>query len=171
MAFADYSPTVIAAYRLNENWWNYIEDRGLDGTHYTGYDLDGYDPYGYDIGGVDRAGYTQNQYVLNRGDLESGVHQIDSYNYVLKMWTFDGTWPVLTKEQTTEMKQEMTMQTGTQITVYADQDYSYRASYDEDIQLSYIEGVFEKKTIHFGSLEEMEAVANAMLKLVKIVKE
>ena len=62
-----------------------------------------------------------------------------------------------------------------QITVYADQDYKYVVSSGDIIYITYVEtndpSNNSKVEISFGSIEEMEAVANAMLKVVKMSKD
>lgn len=58
------------------------------------------------------------------------------------------------------------------ITVYADSDYHYKASSGDMHRVAYFEsdnGTYvEKSHVSFGSLDEMEAVAKAMLKIVAI---
>ncbi len=55
---------------------------------------------------------------------------------------------------------------------FGENDYHYEVSItDLGYYLAYCEVGRETDTIAFGSAEEMEAVANAMLKLVKMVKQ
>lgn len=64
------------------------------------------------------------------------------------------------------------IKTGVTIEVYADHDYSFLASVTEDIcDLVYKDTAGNDITIAFASIEEMEAVAKAMLQAAKTVKE
>lgn len=67
------------------------------------------------------------------------------------------------------------METSIDITVYADADYKFVASVSDEISLEYVErGSFcaaANARITFGSLEEMEAVGNAMLQAVKTYRK
>lgn len=66
----------------------------------------------------------------------------------------------------------MSIATGITLTVYADQDYRYNIEVSDEMSLVYEEDGREKDLrISFGSLNEMEAVANAMLRAVKLAKE
>ena len=66
----------------------------------------------------------------------------------------------------------MAFETGITLTVYADRDYFYEVDIAEELSLTYKE-IDRKDDIRldFGSLDEMEAVAKAMLKAVKLAKE
>jgi hypothetical protein len=63
----------------------------------------------------------------------------------------------------------MNIVTDTVINVYSDSEYHYSALVsDEELGVTYTETDGErKKEISFGSIEEMEAVANAMLRAVR----
>jgi hypothetical protein len=64
------------------------------------------------------------------------------------------------------------IETGITLEVYADPEYFYEVHLGGEYTLTYKETDLNIKTIlGFGSLEEMEAVANAMLKAVKIKRE
>jgi hypothetical protein len=66
----------------------------------------------------------------------------------------------------------MTIETGITLTVYADADYWYEVDIAEELTLTYKERGREVDIrLGFGSLDEMEAVARAMLKAVKLAKE
>ena len=66
----------------------------------------------------------------------------------------------------------MSIATGITLTVYADQDYRYNIEVSDEMALVYEEdGREQDLRIGFGSLNEMEAVANAMLRAVKLAKE
>lgn len=59
-----------------------------------------------------------------------------------------------------------------QITVAPDESYQYDiTAADWTLELSYTEGQKEMGNITFGSLEEMEEVAKAMLTAVKMRRE
>lgn len=65
----------------------------------------------------------------------------------------------------------MSIPTDLVITVYADTDYHYSITCGGEFQLSYNEdGLDHAPNIGFGSLAEMEAVANAMLQAVKAAR-
>ena len=65
----------------------------------------------------------------------------------------------------------MSCETGVQLTVYADHDYRFRVSGPDELLLEYLEdGRSETPMISFGSLEEMEAVAKAMLTVVRLAR-
>jgi len=61
-------------------------------------------------------------------------------------------------------------ETTTSIEVFVDPDYHFRVSAGNMIEVQYIEHGHEEHNVHigFGSLNEMEAVAMAMLKVVKM---
>lgn len=64
----------------------------------------------------------------------------------------------------------MNIQTGITVEVFPDSEYRYEVSVnDELISLNYFEEGQERE-IAFGSLDELEAVANAMLKVAKFYK-
>ena len=65
------------------------------------------------------------------------------------------------------------METKTTITVYSDtDDYEYQVEAGPEIlSVSYTEYKQTPVSISFGSIEEMESVAKAMLKLVKLHRE
>lgn len=65
----------------------------------------------------------------------------------------------------------MAIETGITLTVYADPDYHFEVTVFDELSLSYVEGDRMRENIGFGSLDEMEAVAKAMLKAVKLAKE
>lgn len=55
---------------------------------------------------------------------------------------------------------------------FDEDEYHYEVSItDVSYEISYCEVGRETQTLSFGSADEMEAVANAMLKLVKMVKQ
>lgn len=88
-----YSPTVGAAYSVDQNWWTKYRDSDLS-LLFSLYDPDGYDSYGYDKNDVDRAGNAEYEYYPN--DCPSPHHdyntKFDNANYD---WGFDGVKPVL----------------------------------------------------------------------------
>jgi hypothetical protein len=64
------------------------------------------------------------------------------------------------------------MELGTKLTVYADESYSYEAKVSEsELMLTYCEEDREESYISFGSLDEMESVARAMLLAVSTARE
>lgn len=67
------------------------------------------------------------------------------------------------------------IQTGVTLDVYADLDYFYEIRVGEEYTLTYKETrsdqLDRKVYVGFGSLEEMEAVAKAMLRAVKTARE
>ena len=66
----------------------------------------------------------------------------------------------------------MSIATGITLTVYVDHDYRYNIEVSDEMALVYEEdGREQDLRIGFGSLNEMEAVANAMLRAVKLAKE
>lgn len=65
----------------------------------------------------------------------------------------------------------MSCETGVQLTVYADHDYRFVVSGPDELMLEYVEeGRDNKPYISFGSLEEMESVAKAMLTVVRLAR-
>lgn len=88
-----YSPTVLAAYAANQEWWaNYSS--GNRSNVFESFDPEGYDSYGYDANSTDRAGNREHVYYGNDADPDSG----DDYNLAFERaadaWTFDGVKPV-----------------------------------------------------------------------------
>ncbi len=64
------------------------------------------------------------------------------------------------------------IETGITITVYADLDYHYEIVDEELLEVRYVErGREASSAVGFGSVDEMEAVAKAMLKVVQIKRE
>ena len=65
-------------------------------------------------------------------------------------------------------------ETGITLTVYCDLGYKYEISDDEFLQLTYVEdresGDY-RINLSFGSIEEMEEVAKAMLKVAQLKRE
>jgi len=58
------------------------------------------------------------------------------------------------------------------LTIYADAEYKYMVHSGDAISIAYVERSTTRKVeLSFGSMEEMEAVAIAMLKVVKMTKE
>jgi len=78
-----YSPTVIAAYRADQEW----HDKLLPKDQWSQYDVDGYDMYGYDDMNIDRAGIQEDDYA----DVNDGRYL---YEDIWSDWGFDGTRPV-----------------------------------------------------------------------------
>lgn len=65
----------------------------------------------------------------------------------------------------------MTIETGVTFTVYADPDYHFEVEASDEYSVTYVDHqVSQKVNIGFGSLDEMEAVARAMLKAVSVAK-
>ena len=83
MGIGKYSPTVSAAYSVDQDW--HKRHSAPD----QWYDRDGYDSYGYNSSGLDRAGYSEFDYLDNSTDDE-----YDLYYEVYQAWSFDGTRPV-----------------------------------------------------------------------------
>lgn len=82
-----YSPTVSAAYQVDQEWWRNYCKSGTE--EYPQYDPEGYDSYGYDKDDRDRAGnYEYEYYADNHGDCNF------KYNDALGEWRFDGVKPV-----------------------------------------------------------------------------
>ena len=89
-----YSPTVSAAYMVNQKWWDrYSED---ENGNWNQYDPEGYDSYGYDKNDCDRAGNQEYEYYSNDSDDEYGPDADINFKYEAAMdeWTFDGVKPV-----------------------------------------------------------------------------
>lgn len=64
------------------------------------------------------------------------------------------------------------IETGTTITVYADPDYHYEVILDGELSLDYVESNPQRRDhIGFGSIDEMIAVAKAMLRAAELKKE
>jgi len=64
------------------------------------------------------------------------------------------------------------IETGLTISVYADRHYHYEVQCNGEFSLLYVEnGREDKPYISFGSIEEMEAVATAMLKTARLARE
>ncbi len=57
------------------------------------------------------------------------------------------------------------------ITLYADHDYKYTVFAGYEYGIVYLDILDNKRELTFGSLDEMEAVAKTMLKVVKLAKE
>lgn len=91
MSTGKYSPTVSAAYAVDQGWHKKLSGDGL-------YDTDGFDSYGYDKGGRDRAGHSEDTYLSNETDLLEEFGSVDHgdtlFDKVLGQWAFDGTRPV-----------------------------------------------------------------------------
>lgn len=62
----------------------------------------------------------------------------------------------------------MSILTGVTIAVYADKDYHYEVGVHDEISLTCKEQDREDVSIGFGSLDEMEATARAMLQAVSV---
>lgn len=96
MSVGKYSPTVSAAYRANQNWFELncplVPRCPL-------YDVDGYDSYGYDKNDVDRAGYREEDYLA--AEEIDGVFVHTLYEQVLSDWGYDAenAKPVPTTQQ------------------------------------------------------------------------
>lgn len=92
-----YSPTVTAAYRVDQSWWKkYAYPDGDISDDFVEFDPDGFDSYGYDKNDVDRAGNKEYAYYHNDA-LDYGYeddYNID-YDRARDAWWFDGTKPVL----------------------------------------------------------------------------
>lgn len=86
MGVGKYSPTVSAAYSVDQEW----HKRHSDTDQW--YDRDGYDSYGYNSSGVDRAGYSEFDYMINSTD---DLNDQDLYYEVYVAWSFDGIKPVV----------------------------------------------------------------------------
>ena len=64
------------------------------------------------------------------------------------------------------------METGITLSIYPEDDYHYDVVANiEDISLIYKEQGVEKTRVAFGSIEEMEAVARAMLRAAQLGRE
>lgn len=75
-----YSPTVCAAYRTNQSWFQNYRDSGQ-----VNYDPEGFDAYGYNDIGLDREVHEEHEYYSNS----------ELYSRLINDWIFDGTKPVL----------------------------------------------------------------------------
>ena len=69
----------------------------------------------------------------------------------------------------------MTIETTITIAVYPDPEYHFEVSAGDTIQVTYIERAnknhYERRCdVTFGSLDEMEAVAKAMLKVIAVAQ-
>lgn len=75
MSIGKYSPTVVAFYHTDQDWWNkHCENKG------DLYDRDGYDEYGYNADDVDRAGKHEDDYLSDA----NGDHIM--YEIVYAQW-------------------------------------------------------------------------------------
>jgi hypothetical protein len=83
-----YSPTVNAAYRRDQFWWDKYAANSNES--YPTYDPEGYDSYGYNKDDCDRAGNFEHDYYL---DDEHGGNS--KYEYALDVWGFDGIKPIV----------------------------------------------------------------------------
>ena len=64
------------------------------------------------------------------------------------------------------------METGITLSIYPEDDYHYDVVANiEDISLIYKEQGVEKTRVAFGNIEEMEAVAKAMLRAAQLGRE
>lgn len=64
------------------------------------------------------------------------------------------------------------METGITLSIYPDHDYHYDVDVHlHDIAVIYKENGAEKSRLSFGSIEEMEAVARAMLRAAQLGRE
>ena len=64
------------------------------------------------------------------------------------------------------------METGITLSIYPGEGYHYDVVANiEDIELVYKEDDVEKSRVSFGSIEEMEAVAKAMLRAAQLGRE
>lgn len=65
-----------------------------------------------------------------------------------------------------------TYETSITVSVYVDPDYHYEVSAGDMLEVIYVENNTNHKTaISFGSVDEMEEVAKAILKVVALSKE
>ena len=67
----------------------------------------------------------------------------------------------------------MKIETGITLTVYADHDYHFDVSVlSDEMSVTYVEAEFDThgQRLSFGSIEEMQAVAHAMLKAIELRK-
>lgn len=88
-----YSPTVSAAYQVDQDWhnkYNYTPEHGWDQ-----YDFEGFDSYGYGKDGIDRAGNSECAYYSNDASARSEEDFNYKYDNAVHGWGFDGTKPVL----------------------------------------------------------------------------
>ena len=65
----------------------------------------------------------------------------------------------------------MSIETGIELTEYAEHDYKYVVGGSDVLCISYVEDGIDPIDIGFGTLEEMEAVAKAMLKFVEYSRD
>jgi NTP pyrophosphatase (non-canonical NTP hydrolase) len=87
MAVGKYSPTVRAAYLMDQDWWKPEHE-------YSQVDKDGYDSYGYDLNGVDRAGIHESQYLV--GEWIGDSYEYPLYEEISSIWEVDeGGCPAL----------------------------------------------------------------------------
>lgn len=93
-----YSPTVNAAYRADNAWWDKYANPNKDNT-YNQYDPEGYDSYGYNEHDIDRAGNHELYYIHNDWSDDSGEGENWAHNDALEMWGFDGVKPVLLEDK------------------------------------------------------------------------
>jgi hypothetical protein len=64
------------------------------------------------------------------------------------------------------------METGITLSIYPEDDYHYDVDVHlDEIAVVYNESGIEKSRMSFGSIEEMEAVARAMLRAVQLGRE
>ena len=65
------------------------------------------------------------------------------------------------------------IETNIVLSVCPDPDYHFDVSVADELSVTYVEHGREtaNSSVSFGSLEEMEAVAKAMLRVVKLAKE
>lgn len=90
-----YSPTVSAAYMIDQDWWTNYSTNNSPNV-YEPYDPDGHDSYGHDRSNRDRAGNHEFDYYSNDSDNEYGPDADINFKYeaALDEWTFDGDKPV-----------------------------------------------------------------------------
>jgi hypothetical protein len=63
------------------------------------------------------------------------------------------------------------IETGVTFTVYANPDYHFEVEASDEYGVTYVDHqITQRVTVSFGSLDEMEAVARAMLKAVSVAK-
>jgi hypothetical protein len=86
-----YSPTISAAYTVDQEWWHKYS---RDAEEFTLYDPEGYDSYGYNEAGHDRAGHQEHEYYCD--DIGEGLWDGENFAYsnALDDWGFDGVKPV-----------------------------------------------------------------------------
>ena len=82
MSTGKYSPTVLASYRLNQNWWEeHCNDPSIDL-----FDREGYDNYGYNLHGKDREGYSEDDYLLC-GEWVDDEYRYPLYESIAEKWS------------------------------------------------------------------------------------